>query len=1125
MILDFPSCDAFQLTLTSGLIPTSVMSKTVRFGVTEDGRVLTECESKLARASVKSLADLGIARRRTGAKLLTKTASCWMEILPLQQDDLPGAERTPVIFDLPAGDQVAEIVTEMLRLGNDRQSYRVLENGDSSRVLLRVTGPPYYSLLRAVESNGQANGMRAYVERTPGVWIELGSTHPFAEKLRPPRSRLLLIRRGEPWELIPDGPFHDIYESLEFDLPDEAVELTEGELRSKMQVALQLVRGGTADFSELWVLQKDAVEQLDDFVRTSDERLISRLAFAVGVLDGEEFVVVRLRPGKSTPPILVLDGLACASYLKLPNLFVPSGMRIQPPLRRDVVRKLLASRGSNITWLEPSGESGSFVPRTISDAAFRPLADWVEYVLDEETETLSAWSESAQFDFESFVCPDELPDRPKKKPRPEKKKVRRESERPDSAEDEESGDDSEVDEETDGDSKLPSKRPRKNRPAARRKPAELEQQLRSLEKRFLTLDAPLDAAEREPLWVEMARTNAALKLNAEAGLCWTHVFWESSNLDSGLTNEWFDAESQRWISRAKLLAEASAADSLDEILASQNPAPIALASLAAWLKMNSTAPSESDTQKLIAERLGIIQHFLEKFDHLLSTRTSWLAWCAFAKLSGGDELSLARARDRLLERLFQQGLMPDRDVPGFIRAQGMKSGDRFLAVRDQIVDLRGLAKTWSAKHRGTASELTDSYIDLLFSFALARMGEATASHELLEAAGKTLAGKRKDAIHSWYLKSLTHRIGQAGEGVLAVDPLPEDLMSQLDEMPRLDRYKVDKLRQYSRVLEPHETVDPYERWHQRFADELGRKLAELAAIRDRDVLAETMASLLNATTDPASRVRVVAAGLELGPRLGEVLASEVVAESLTLLDDTEQILDQALLLERGLFISGHFGQTETVTTFVGRIHDLLEAQAEASVETIQQLQSLLAQSFTGMRRLGMRDNISHLLDQMAGLVRNAQTRMSGSKNAGDQAELLRTMLQVASGWFFFGHDENAWPVLDEVREQLFSAKLIPIQQTKLACAYAETLGQAPVQETMPRFVELFKRLRNVKDSFTTNTHFALSHIDFVEAVLLAMVSDDFAMNETGRRWLDDDEFLIRRRIHQDVRAAMAGSTE
>lgn len=624
----------------------------------------------------------------------------------------------------------------------------------------------------------------------------------------------------------------------------------------------------------------------------------------------------------------------------------------------------------------------------------------------------------------------------------------------------------------------------------------------------------------------MARTNSALKLNAEAGLCWTHVFWESDDLDAGMSGEWFEAESQLWSSRENLLADDTTAAALDETLSSQNPAPVVMASLAVWLQMRTAAPLESGTQKLIAERLGTIQHFLEKFDHLLPTRTSWLAWCAVAKLSGGDVLTLARARDRVLERLFQQGLMPDRDVPGFLRAQGMKSGDRFLAVRDQIVDLRGLAKTWSRKHRGTASELTDNYIDLLFAFALARMGEVTASRELVESATKSLKGKKKDSIHSWYLKSLTHRIEQAGEGLSAVDPLPEELMSKLDAMPRLDRYKVDKLRQYSRVLEPHETIDPYERWHQRFADELGRELAELAAIRDRDVLADTMAALLNTTTDPDARVRVVAAGLELGPRLGEALASEVVTESLTLLDQAEDILGQALLLERGLFVAGHFGQTETVTTFVSRIHKLLGAQAEAGVETIQQLQSLLAQSFTGMRRLGMRDNISHLLDQMAELVRTAQARMSGAKqNASDQADLQRTMLQVASGWFFFGHDENAWPVLDEVREQLFSAKLIPIQQTKLACAYAETLGRAPVQDAIPRFEELFKRLRNVKDNFTTNTHFALSHIDLVEAVLLAMVSDDFALNETGRRWLDDDEFLIRRRIHQDVRAAMAGSTE
>jgi hypothetical protein len=241
MILDFPSYDAFQLTLASGLIPAEMLSSKVRFGVTEKGRVFVECKEKLTRDSISALVDLGIAKRRTGVKLLTETASCWMEILPLQQTDIIAGERLPVVFDLPSGEAVGEVVTEMLRLGNDRQSYRVLVNGDSSRVLLRVTGPPYYSLLRAVESGGNPCLVRAYIERSARVWIEVGCIHPFAGKLKPSRNKLLLIRRGEPWELIPDGPFRDIYESLEFDLPDEPTVLADAELDSKMQVALQLV--------------------------------------------------------------------------------------------------------------------------------------------------------------------------------------------------------------------------------------------------------------------------------------------------------------------------------------------------------------------------------------------------------------------------------------------------------------------------------------------------------------------------------------------------------------------------------------------------------------------------------------------------------------------------------------------------------------------------------------------------------------------------------------------------------------------------------------------------------------------------------------------------------------------
>ena len=59
------------------------------------------------------------------------------------------------------------------------------------------------------------------------------------------------------------------------------------------------------------------------------------------------------------------------------------------------------------------------------------------------------------------------------------------------------------------------------------------------------------------------------------------------------------------------------------------------------------------------------------------------------------------------------------------------------------------------------------------------------------------------------------------------------------------------------------------------------------------------------------------------------------------------------------------------------------------------------------------------------------------------------------------------------------------------------------------------------DTFTTNTHYSLSQLTVVEAVVLAVVSDDFTMGSQARRWLDDDEFLVRRRIHRDLKATMA----
>ncbi len=68
--------------------------------------------------------------------------------------------------------------------------------------------------------------------------------------------------------------------------------------------------------------------------------------------------------------------------------------------------------------------------------------------------------------------------------------------------------------------------------------------------------------------------------------------------------------------------------------------------------------------------------------------------------------------------------------------------------------------------------------------------------------------------------------------------------------------------------------------------------------------------------------------------------------------------------------------------------------------------------------------------------------------------------------------------------------------------------------------QLAGELGKITDSLSTNSHFCLSVISFMEALVLGYARSDLALGEFGRRWLDEDEFLVRRRIHRDVRSAM-----
>jgi hypothetical protein len=1063
---------------------------------------------------------------------LDREAATWPQMLPLAKDPHGPqvGDKTPVLFELAGEDSLAPLVGEILRLGNDRQSYRWLSDGDHATALLRVVGPPYYSLLRALDREGEPGAPVAYREAASRVWTQLGWTHPLAEHLRPPPGELLLCRPPNDWHYVPEAKYHDIYDVIDFALPHTPRTWSDAKWERRITVPLRLARGGSVEGAELWLLRGDGIAQLEDLVRHADDHLLGRLAFAVANHDRERLVVVRTRPSKLAPPVLVLDGLALRPYLRLPNLFLPVGARLHPPLRRDTVVKLLANDSAKVVWLMPH-DDGSFTPESIPDDAFRPLSQWIDYLFDHEAKALTTWTRSMTFDFEAFVCHErgEEKEKPKPPPKPSKKAKPTPANEENAEASEERG------------------RVRRNRKVdpfvdlAASPPSELETRLRECERQFQEMTTPLDDPQRQELWREMARLGGALGQQGDAAICWSHGLWEEARLSPDWGLAWYRQET-----KPPTDPPSSVADFLKRHTADP-PTHATLRRFAAYLLWAvSTEQPPADLRTHVQK----LQQHLERHEHFLGVRSTWLAWHALHRLSGGDVLTLARARDRLLERLHLHGLAVDLDLPLFLRTRGDSASQRFRQIREHAVRLHRLVLEWaktgpSLDHRA----LTPAYIDLIFAYGMARLGDTAECHRLLGLADDVLANR--DDVHAWLHEAYRFRVLRALEGRPGAERLPDELLARLEsnENPdylqhmekderekakdqlRLERYKIDRLRAASRIIEPHEKVEPYRRWHGRFADELSQTLATLADVNNRDELAEKLQKLLSpkqkfkGAANPEARILLSA--MELAPRLGEAFAGGLLDRVPAVLAGNKDPVVRALVLEKGLFLAAHFDRAGDVQVFVDHFDELLEPGAK-DTPPVENLVGLLSQSVRGLRKLGRREEVGALLDRMELLLRSDPTLQDPKALANARGKSLALLLKLAEGKFFFGQEEQARAILDQTRETLLrrdllassAASVSAVPQKEVACAYLSALGQAPMDLALARVMELFRRLEGIGDSFTTTTHYSLSRLEVVEAVVLALASDDFAMDRDARRWLDDDEFLVRRRIHRDVREAM-----
>lgn len=1150
MILLFPNLDTLRLALTRTIVPPEVMLTPAAVTFDNQGKVYLEPTAALTRTVIKNLDKIGVKGSRRHANDHPQEVSCWPQVLPLVKE--PGtpnvSNQAPVLFELSEADDLPTLATEMLRLGNDRQSFRwfaVPGDSETKRVLLRVIGPPYYTLLRALDLStaGTKGTVRAYLERSPRVWVEIGHAHPLADQLRVADGQMLLIHAPREWMYLEDAAFQDVYDILQFKLPSAPIAWCEAPAPKKMTVPLRLTAGNAADIPELWVLRDRGIEQLDALVRDSDERLTQRLMFAIATAEnGQTVVVLRTRPSKLPPPALPLENsLAFKPMWKLPNLFVPVGRRLHPTLRRDAVRRLLADNPDLVVWLYPS-EGGGFTPESVPDGAFRSLEDWVDYIIESEQKPLATWIESTRFDFEYFVCKDTGG------PKPKTDKGDKEPKTKDDAD--ARGTKGVIPLPRTSTKGKPAPRPQTiteflPEPDAPRPPSELEKLRVELEYKFKAIDGPLDATERVVLWPKLGAVYTALGHKLEAAVCWLNALWDADPMPGDWLAEWVRSEVpgirgmikaddfDGWLNKSGGMEDSRRVVSGFLWLATRDPVP-------PWL----------------LTRLPAVQAYLEKNEDTLPVRAIWLAAYRLAQLAGADLLGLARVRDRLLQRLLDQGLQAERDLPSFLRYAGHQDSDRLRLVRDKATELHATVRKWTEHIPQNLP-----YVDLLFAFALAKLSEATQAKQLVEDARRvmqvsipTSRNPQDDqkvtaaVISNFLFKAFKYRVDQALAGKPHTGQLAPELIAELDDIHQrsksgptnnpynLTHYVISRMRDQSFILEPHEKLDPYAEWTKN-QDPLKKELAELPEIREPTKLAERIRKLYrdgvpgrNATE---VRLLVLHAALPLAPRVGEAFTVELlqlVPPALMAVtpgsgpEPLESLQKQGTLLDRSLFLAGHFNRGELVNLLVDSFAELVHRKPEETRYTL--INIVAGQCLRSLKRLGMRNDIDRFLTRLHTEVLCAPTLADLKRKYANKPEMwaavLQTLLHLAAGWMSFEWFERAKVILEESRNELLNpqaVKIPPKDYTELARAYVRAVAHLHADEALVRITELFRKMdqKRITNTWTTAQYYSRFHLNLVEDVIQALASDEFALGSAGRKWLDEDEYLVRRRIHADMK--------
>lgn len=782
----------------------------------EDGQLDVQ---QLARLGVCISDHASHAEATQQTDRLARFCPHWLLVLPPQPVPALTLPSQTVLFRL-TDCELARFVRQILRLGGrDLRMSRPTADGE---LFVQIDACPVYAALNQWFKDGLA-----YHMVKPGVWLPYATTHPLLDRFHSPSNGFVLIdARGQ--QTSYSCGFAPLLRQGEWCLPEQSAvqfrsceyPIRSCEYQDKpvcLRPRLRPNRSITAAFPTLWLLMHRACEQLERLVHELDSRQLERLQ--VGLLQAnpelEPTLLLLHQPERHESLSVVLPpstSQPLVAHRGLRNLYLPQGYRLEPNLRLDWLRERLAADSKYIYCLLPGSNADQFQIQQFPMSAFTPLSEWVEYTTTAPEPIAPV---SAQLDWLQLipyeVRQDAQPTHAEKPvtirttqsanpPRPTPPPVQRGQALPRSDNPEQST------------AMQPNLGP-------------TETKLNQAIVQFLEQLEPFHSAAHQALWPELAQLYAQLGQHLDASICFANALWDQPNLREDWVRSWSSSYTAKV--DTQFLEQ-----KIQSLLANTLPGYADLVTMFAVVL--DTSLSESPPPAL-TRQLRSICVWVELFEHLYPVRVVWLLWVALSQLTG-DLLILARARDRLLQRLLDRGLRREIDLPAFLRYTHHQRQGCVQTIGRSTLDQ--LAQQIQARSWGK-----HGFVLYALAYGYARINDSSRADQLQTQARELLDNLQPSSEDSWSSAPTVK-----GWLILAYQTLIQQTLAgrdlnelrsvQLTEQRRLltsrESYELDKICRRSALLEPVDMINPFRRF-----DVHKDQLAEqLIALEDANTPAE-----------------------------------------------------------------------------------------------------------------------------------------------------------------------------------------------------------------------------------------------------------------------------------------------